>query len=236
MTNALVSFAFQFGCFLPVLCICLWFNGRPNINFLLMGMAVMFLDVMAATLTRKIPGFHFEGQQWNWFGKGAEIALALVLLVMLPKLLGENWLSRSPVLVSKQWAFAILGFLVLGGIFIGFMNPPENFQLQTFLFQLLMPSISEELIYRCLLFSLFLSAFNGSLAIPALLVTVWFGIIHAVGWNSGGFQFDVISFLVTFLVGSLLILLRLASDSLILPIAGHSLYNLCIQLIALRRI
>lgn len=203
-------------------------------KYIFFALGLMLADLFAVILTKKIPGLHFEGQRWNWFGKIAEILLAAVIFILIPRLRRVSWSSWSQVLTNKQSIALMFGILICGGIFIGFMNPPEPFDLQTFLFQLFIPSISEELVYRGCLFFLFLSAFNGTrgVILSGILVTFWFSIIHGVGSHNGEIQFDAISLIVTALVGTILMLLRVISKSLMLPIAGHSIYNLCIQLVA----
>lgn len=228
----LIVFSFQLACFLPILTTCWLVHRNSNFKFIAGAMTVMFVDVLVVTLTKKIPGLHFEGQNWNWFGKTGEALTGLVIFGFLPK----AW-RELPNKKSKRWIASTFAVLIVGGTFIGFMNPPESIKAQTFLFQLFMPSLSEEIVYRGVLLALFTRAFAGLRAtlLSAILVTAWFCILHGVGSLNGAIQFDLASLLVTAIVGGLLVFLRIASKSLLYPIVGHSIYNLCIQIVPVLR-
>jgi membrane protease YdiL (CAAX protease family) len=232
MLNMLLTFSFQLGCFLPILAICWLAHGNSKLKIIAGALAVMLADTLVVTLTKEVPGLYFEGQSWNWFGKGAEILLGLAIFSLLPR----AW-RKLPGVRSKKWITVSFAFLAASGIFIGFLNQPEPLNAQTMLFQLLMPSLSEELVYRGILLALFMRAFAGPRAIlfSTALVTAWFGIIHGVGNLNGAIHFDLASLLIATIVGGLLVILRVAARTLMYPILGHSLYNLWIQIVPILR-
>jgi hypothetical protein len=233
MVNLLVSFAFQILCFLPFFAICWIINRKVDLKIIGMAIAIMLADGMLVALTKKISLLHFEGQNWNWFGKGAEVIFGSVVFYLLP----ISWRKFVGDLSSKR-VVALLSMLTAGGIFVGFMNPAETFNAQTWLFQLLMPSLSEEFVYRGVLFAIFIHAFAGPRAIhlSAILVTIWFGIVHGIGVSNWNIQIDLASLVVTAFVGGLLVAIRVSARSIFFPILGHSIYNILIQAVTVLRL
>jgi membrane protease YdiL (CAAX protease family) len=91
---------------------------------------------------------------------------------------------------------------------------------------------------RGIVFYLFINALNtttnskSASMWAAFIVTSWFAIIHAVMVKGGELQFDPLTLVIVFIIGSALMGLRLVSGSLVFPVVGHSMYNLLIHLVA----
>lgn len=234
MSDTLLTFIFQLSCLLPLIAFACYFSEKVSFKYLVMAFSLMFIDFSIVMFARKIPTFHFEALHWNWVGKLASIVLSISVFAFIPQVHKECGLVWKQKPNSLKYIWMLLCFLGLAGIFVGSMNPKEAFSLETFSFQLLIPSFSEEFMLRGILFLLFSRTFVRT-SLAALIVTAWFAITHSVAWATGSFQFDIITFIVVGLIGSILMALRWISGSLVSPIVGHSFYNICIQAMAVFR-
>ena len=158
---------------------------------LLLFCLIFIIDYLILTQIPQPALFH--GLQWNWQGKILSTLWALVIIY------GFKFLSPKEVgLVhprsNKDYRFALyFGFLCSAIIFILDLSQDTSFlssseiSLETILFQLVMPGINEELVYRGILLAVLNRAFTKKwsflsikFGFGAVLVSILFVLIHTV--------------------------------------------------------
>ena len=119
-------------------------------------------------------------------------------------------------------------FLALA-IYFGDGKPDD---VDTIAFQWTMPGLEEELFYRGVLLLCLNEAFLGRRRIlgadmgwGALLTSLLFSLIHGLGYDDGAVEWDLISFLTTFVSGLILVWIRERTGSVVAPILGHNAGN-----------
>jgi len=172
------------------------------------------------------------GADWNWAGKLA--ALAGTLAVM--SLPAFGWRRCGMTLdQGPRWGGAMAMFLGLSALFVGLAlsgadGKPDD--LETIAFQWTMPGLDEELFYRGTLLLALNEAFRArtnALGAPigygGLLTSTLFGLTHALGYEAGAVDFDLMTFAMTGLPSLLLLWLRERTGSLLLPVIVHNIAN-----------
>lgn len=174
----------------------------------------------------------FPDADWNWSGKLAALAGTLLVL-SLPAF---GW-ARCGMRLEQgpRWGGAILLFAVLSGLFFwmaisGADGKPDTFE--TIAFQWTMPGLDEELFYRGTLLLALNEAFRpkadilgAPIGYGGLLTSVLFGLTHALSYEGGALDFDLMTFAWTGGPSLLLLWLRERTGSLLLPVIAHNIAN-----------
>jgi membrane protease YdiL (CAAX protease family) len=153
------------------------------------------------------------GVAWNWTGKLASIALAVVAIAALRLRRDEVGLvmpdKRCAVLIGIAIAFhAALNVLFATG---------EPTTLETVLFQATMPGLAEELAYRGVAFALVRRAFDGASAPAIIITTLAFGLAHG---------FALLPFLFAAALGGWFAWIRTRSGSVLGCVIAHNAANI----------
>lgn len=196
--------------------------------------AVALMAVYELVLTGVYGAVHIPGieSDWNWSGKIMAVALSLAVAA-LPVI---GW--RRAGLTLRQDPNGLVGALGLCAILtafflaLAFRFPGEGSDLDTLAFQLTMPGLDEELFYRGVLLLMLNEAFGRRIRIlgapmgwGALLSSLAFALVHALGYSDGAFSFDAIALATTGSAALLLVWLREKSGSLLLPVVMHNYGN-----------
>jgi hypothetical protein len=174
----------------------------------------------------------FPQAGWNWAGKLAAIVGTLIVM-SLPAF---GWKRCGMTLdQGPRWAGALVLFAALSGLFFwlalsGADGQPDS--VETIAFQWTMPGLDEELFYRGTLLIALNEAFRGRISIAGapigyggVLTSLLFGITHALGYEAGVADFDMMTFAMTGLPAFLLLWLRERTGSLLLPVIAHNIAN-----------
>jgi membrane protease YdiL (CAAX protease family) len=171
------------------------------------------------------------GLNWNWFGKGASLAFSILLLATLPELRSSVGLTFKQRDGSRRWSQWLIALAVGLTVALTWQASPKPFDAETLLFQLTMPTLSEELLYRGILLAVLARAWPDSdlgtllpAKWPAIVVTMIFGAGHAFTWTDG-LHVSLESMLYTTAIGALIMLIRLRSGSLLYCVVAHSIVN-----------
>lgn len=177
----------------------------------------------------------FTGQRWNWPGKIAECILALLFIsttLLTKKEAGLTFKVRHFKQVAGFIAALLLVTFAIQYFTAGFKNVKGT---ETFLFQLLMPGIAEELVFRGILLGLLNKVYNKSIIIwqtpvgcGVIITSVLFGLVHSFNFDSNVFDFNILYFLSTFTMGVFLAFIKEKSQSLLPGIVCHNLFNLIV--------
>lgn len=202
--------------------------------------ALVLMAVYDALLTRgygHIP-LSFWPSSWNWEGKTMAVVLSLVVAI-LPVL---GW--RRSGLTLKQDRKGLPGALILSGVltalFLGLALyfPGEGFDIDSLAFQMTMPGLDEELFYRGVLLLMLNEAFGKPVRVlgaqmgwGAVVSSVAFGLMHALGYSDGAFSFEPVLMATTGVSALLLVWLKEKTGSLLLPIVIHNFGNVIFMLV-----
>ena len=207
---------------------------RGNVRWRWLAAALVLNLIYQALLTRgfwMIPD-PFPQANWNWSGKLA--ALTGTLIVM--SLPAFGWRRCGMTLdQGPRRGGALVMFAALSGIFFwlalsGADGQPDDFE--TIAFQWTMPGLDEELFYRGTLLLALNEAFRPKVSVlgapigyGGVLTSLLFGITHALSYEAGVFDLDLMTFAMTGLPAFLLLWLRERTGSLLLPVIAHNIAN-----------
>lgn len=180
-------------------------------------------------------GLAFVGGNWNWSGKLYSLALAIGMLLVfrIPReAAGLVWPRRN----TGSSLVATLSLIALSAT-LGAVFRPDAPDAETLAFQLTMPGIVEELVYRGVAPALFLGLVAGRREAsaspwPAILATaVMFSLWHGLGLRGGEFGFEWIPAAYTLVGGLAYGWLRFHSGSLLWPVIAHAGGNVIFLLV-----
>ena len=176
------------------------------------------------------------GTQWNWSGKLAAIIGSIIFYLIFRSDFKEHdffTLKQKPGSVKPNITLTLVMVLIVVamGIFLYGKGEPD---LETFFFQLGMPSLDEEFAFRGIMLGLLCTALKPNLKIgpinlgnPAIIVTaILFGLVHSLHMNSSWeLSQDWLYFSYTFAYGLALGWMTIKSGSILVPIISHILSN-----------
>ena len=210
------------------------FSRGRRIDWRWLLAAVMTMVVYELLLTRcwgAVPD-PLGGTDWNWTGK--LLALGLSLAIASLPVVGWRRVGltlhqdrahlRGPLILSITLAILFLA--------LALWLPGEGVDGETLAFQLTMPGLDEELFYRGVLLLMFNEAFGRPLRVlgtqmgwGALLTSLAFGLVHALGYDDGAYTFSAMAMATTGISALLLVWVREKTGSLLLPILLHNFGN-----------
>lgn len=211
------------------------FDRRIRLSMVLLCALLLGLDDLVTGLASTVPALAVFGGGWNWSGKVYSLVLSVIVILALRidrDAIGLTFKQRS----TSLSVLAVLGFIIWGSA-LGLMFQPGPADLETLIFQVTMPGLAEELVYRGLVPAVLLGALWGR-ALPQgnywpviVGTAIAFGLWHSLGYAKGEFRFDVMSGLFPF-IGSLAGgWLRFRTGSLLVPVLGHGLANLAFHVV-----
>lgn len=208
-------------------------NWKPK--YLLFFVLYFVLDYCMTSLPFTFESLQISSLEMNWEGKILSYLGVLVFLI-LPKEkklqdIGLNFRVEEDA--KKYFRNNLLitsGIVIIYGILIG----GYSYSFENALFQLTMPSIVEEIVYRGILLMLLNEVFQKNFKIGktqfgmgVIITSILFGLLHGLSLGeSFEIQMNWFSFLLTGAIGFYLGLSRERSGSLLLPILLHIIINL----------
>ena len=185
-----------------------------------------FVCYVALTLQNYFSCFNIIGGNWNWDGKIYSVICGVTFYFLFCRQFSENNFftlrqNREGVKPALWVAFAIIAAQAL----LGSLGSAE-FDLERLLFQLSMPGIDEEIMFRGVLLGLMCSALRKGgkpSRSPAIIINgILFGLIHALSFNNG-IQFSVANFIWTGMIGYALAYIALRTRSILIPMLTHNI-------------
>jgi uncharacterized protein len=172
--------------------------------------ALVFLSTLLATCAPGILGFREPwGLAWNWLGKLACLIVIALLLRVLPSgTLQKSGILRLPAKDSALPVFVTIVVFALLGYSAG-VAPGTRVGAESLAFQLTMPSLAEEPVFRAILPALLSTALGSPWRLGKahlgwwwLAIAVVFGAGHGIAWSHEyGLKFDTFLFILTGIVG-----------------------------------
>ncbi len=203
----------------------------PRWLFVAAGLVVIN-DALLTNFYGALP-YLFGASDWNWQGK--LLALAATLAIASHPAFGwrRSGLTLKQNAGSLRAAVPVAALYCLFFLALAFSFPNEPASGETLAFQLSMPGLEEEPLYRGILLLALNEAFRGRIRLlgidwgwGALLSCTLFGLAHALSYSAGdGFRFDAITMALTAIPSFLAVWLRERTGSLLLPVAVHNFGN-----------
>ena len=222
---------------LPLLLIFMKERTKENYLRVLSIVGCYFIYYFALTLQYHFDCFNIIDGSWNWDGKIYGIVCGIAIYFIFRRQLSNNnffTLKQDKVGLKSalKVAIAILSIAILGGV----VNDRE-FNIETLLFQISMPGIDEEIMYRGVLLGLMCSALRAGGAAwrnPAIIINaVLFGLVHSLSLGDGALQFNSVNFMWTGLLGYGFGYITIKTRSILIPMFTHNLYNFTLNLLAM---
>ena len=222
---------------LPLLLIFMKERTKENYLRVLSIVGCYFIYYFALTLQYHFDCFNIIDGSWNWDGKIYGIVCGIAIYFIFRRQFNENnffTLKQDKVGLKSalKFAIAILSIAILGGV----VNDRE-FNIETLLFQISMPGIDEEIMYRGVLLGLMCSALRAGGAAwrnPAIIINaVLFGLVHSLSLGDGALQFNSVNFMWTGLLGYGFGYITIKTRSILIPMLTHNLYNFTLNLLAM---
>jgi len=180
----------------------------------------------------------FQGQQWNWVGKGLALIAGILFVFIVPNfhrtLFGittnANWTDTRSVLT-----FCVIYLLARIGLYASSNDATLAMHPETILYQATLPGMQEELLFRGISLGLLASMFalprfsllKVDFGLATVITSILFGLTHGIKVN-GSFVFDVNYFVAvrTAFDGFLFALLAEKTKSILPSVVFHNLLNL----------
>ena len=214
------------------LCLIAMLFTRAEKRYLVFVFAIFFLVTIAVLFIPDLPAL--SKLKWNWQGKFLSFLMALLFVYVLPFLTKEQAGFTFKINRSVWLPFLILTVLSVAYSFIHINTIQEvDGSKEYLLFQLTMPGLSEEPIFRGVLLGLLNLVFVSRrkilgtyFGIGALIQAILFGIGHAVYFDQQQhIQFYMEGFVFTFTLGVFMTYLKEKGESIIPAILFHNIFN-----------
>lgn len=221
----------------PLLLIAFFKSKETNFKFILFFLALFladsYINFSGATFNFLKP----YGLKYNWIGKSLSLLASLCFIFFISKKSRQEigFTLKTNKNTLKLGILIVCGFFLVDIIFKLIIFPKgAKFDLETFLFQLTLPGLTEEILYRgvylWLLNKAFLPKWNFkgvNFGWSAIIVTFLFGLIHGVFLDKNleiHFNFGMILY-ITIIASLSLYILRKLSGNIIYPTIAHNLMN-----------
>lgn len=183
----------------------------------------------------------FDGLKFNWQGKFLSILMAIGFVYFLPFLTKEQAGFTFKINKSVWVPFIILTVVSVAFRFYESSLSEINTTKEYLLYQLTMPGLSEEPVFRGVMLGLLnvvfvarKNIFGASMGWGSLIQSVLFGVGHAVYFDEAHhLQFFTEGFIVTFTLGAFMTYLKEKGESIIPAILFHNIYNGVMPLVRL---
>lgn len=222
----------------PFIALAIFKSEKVNLKYLGLFVLYFLTDSYIQHLSKLYFDLEFIGLKFAWIGKILSLCFALIVIFSVSKKDREEIGFTTKTNSKSQMKSGILiflGFLVFDFVFKMILFPKGgDFDLETFAFQMTMPGLTEELVFRGILFWLLDKAFEPKWNFKGVkfgwgfvIITVLFAEAHGVMLTENyEFKFDIITILYLTIISSLSVgILRKLSGNLIFPILGHNAIN-----------
>ncbi len=222
----------------PFIALAIFRSEKVNLKYLGLFVLYFLIDSYIQHLSKLYFDLDFLGLKFAWIGKILSLCFALIVVFSVSKKDREEIGFTTKTNSKSQMKSGILIFIVFLAfdfIFKMIWFPKDgDFDLEIFAFQMTMPGVTEELVFRGILFWLLDKAFEPKWDFKGVkfgwgfvIITILFAEAHGVMLTENyEFKFDIITILYLTVISSLSVgILRKLSGNLIFPILGHNSIN-----------
>jgi membrane protease YdiL (CAAX protease family) len=211
-----------------------YFDRRLTFSFGVLYAVYVGLGDLVTGLPPEVAELRFVFSRWNWSGKVYSLLFSVAVIGALR--LKANAIGAALPHKNVKIGIIALALLTSTSVVQGFVFEPSPPSAETVAFQLLMPSLAEELMFRGIAPALLLGLIRGGeppQGIPwvvILIAAVPYGVVHGLGYSGGGFSFDWPYALYTYSGGVIYGWLRFGTGSLLFPLLAHGFGNVAFAL------
>jgi membrane protease YdiL (CAAX protease family) len=208
---------------------------RAALPALLWLVLIAIADDLLLSLPSGVPALRVPGLDYNWTGKVFSLALGLACIYWLRVVtpLDAGWTLKQQPGSVRPAALVVAGVIAIELPIFWLLIPPEQATLEDHVFQLTMPGVSEELMYRGVLLALAdrvarptWNVCGAVVGWGAVATSVLFAADHAVSLDSSwSLHINWLAGLLPLLGGFVFVWLRARTGSLLWPIMLHGLAN-----------
>lgn len=179
----------------------------------------------------------FQGQQWNWVGKGLAIIFGLLLIAIIPTFnrttfgitAKMSWSESKPLLT-----FCFIYLIIRTGLYATSSDASLSINAETTLYQVTLPGLQEEVLYRGILLGLLSSVFINpgfnflkvKFGLATIITSLLFGFAHGININENfSFSFNYFELFRTTFDGFIFALLTAKTKSILPGIVFHNILN-----------
>lgn len=211
----------------------LFLKEKTKMNFLRIIIFIFcYLVYQISLVLPKInSAFDFIKSDWNWDGKIYGIIFGVVSYFVFRKYFFENNFftfkqNKEGFKSAKIGAIVV----VLLSTIIWFILGKSKFDLETLAFQISLPALDEEIMFRGILLGILATSLKEKISFlgnPSILITsVLFGFMHALTLDKNiSVNFDPIYFIQTGFAGYIWGWITIKSRSILLAILSHNFSN-----------
>ena len=213
------------ACIAPVIALAIW-RAKPLTRFDVgLTLGVWFMNFSCLLLMNRLP--IFSDLEWNWTGKAFAIIATLAFIGLWH---GVSWreIGFAGLRKGSWWPFIVLA--VIWFLLSGWQPGSDPTIFESLLFNLSMPAIDEELVYRGVLLALLNRTFGtpwkvlgASVGWGWVISSVLFGLVHGVGFNESRVLFNIAPIIFTSIGGLIMGWVRSRTGSLFSSMALHSI-------------
>ncbi|WP_087137898.1 CPBP family glutamic-type intramembrane protease [Elizabethkingia meningoseptica] len=223
---------------LPLFILALFKSKNGNLKYLAFFTIYFFADFYLQIFSVQYLSLKFLGLKFAWVPKILSLTLAVIFILSVSKNDRELIGFTTKTNTRSQVKYGILvftGFMIFDIIFKLILFPKGGtFDLETFLFQGLLPGPSEEILFRGIYFWMLDKAFPPRWNFKGIkfgwgfiILTILFAVGHGVILTPDHhFKVDIITIVYLTLISSLSVgILRKLSGNLIFSALGHNFIN-----------
>ncbi len=241
-TQFLIEPLLHIAIILPLLLFFIKEHTRKNYLRILTILFCYLICYTALTIQYHFECFNIINGNWNWDGKIYSIVCGVIFYFLFRKQFREyNFFTFKQNREGLKPAIWVACAIIIAQICLGtlgnMLNGSAEFNLERLLFQLSMPGIDEEIMFRGVLLGLMCSALRtggSTWRSPAIMINaILFGLVHALSFAQGSLEFNVAPFIWTGLIGYALAYITIKTRSILIPMLTHNLCNFLNNLVSM---
>lgn len=221
----------QVAIILPFAIVLLKEFNKANFQRIAIFVLCYIVYQLILVLPKLNPAFDFVSSSWNWDGKILGVILGIICFYLFKKHFAENnffTLKQSKTNLRKAQIGATA--LVILSTVVWYVLGKSKFDIETLAFQLTIPGVDEEIMFRGILLGLLMSALKCKiyfLGNPSVLLTaILFGFMHALTLDIDySLSFEPVYFIQTGFAGYIWGWVTIKSRSILLAILSHNFSN-----------
>lgn len=235
MLSEFLTFSVQVIVLAPLILLFIRRITRLNLIRITLFFIIFLVYKFFLILPNYYEGLIFFKSDWGWTGKIYGIIVGLISYFLFKNYFAEYdyFTLRQKTDFIRSTVVASISIVILATV-IHYALGEAEFDVETLLYQLTMPGIGEEIIYRGIFLGLLMSVLKRKIMIgrlnlgsPAVLTTaVLFSLVHALHVSADWqLVFNWISFVRAGFAGYIWGWIAIKSCSLLQPILSHNLSN-----------
>jgi len=241
MTRILLEHIIHLILVLPIILFTIKNRKLETLKVLLVFSIVYILNSALLSLPLEFDALRIFNGNWNWSGKIFAVIGSIIFLLVYRKFeLKDYFLTfkQDKKNLKKGIIIIVIILLVSSILDYTFNNYSREWNIETIMYQLTMPGINEEIVYRGILLGLLVKILKTNNIIhPGIIITaLLFGMAHGLSLdNNFELAFNSGSFFGTMAMGMIWAWVTMKTGSIILALLSHNIGNVVGAVISMSR-